>query len=168
MRANRTIGIQDCDRTIKDGLKALPDIQPLGLAADQYRYRLKLTRDLLRRLGGRDARLFGDLGCSLRCGEGIELRRRLLLAHAAEQVGGFFQTVCGTARLGFTYEGTFRQHMVVKDRNRDTAWFSMLDSEWPAARDAFDAWLNPENFDAEGRQRRSLAELRDAVSPRSQ
>jgi RimJ/RimL family protein N-acetyltransferase len=63
-------------------------------------------------------------------------------------------------RLGFTYEGVFRQHMVVKDRNRDTAWYSMLDSEWPAAKAAFEAWLRPDNFDAEGRQLRGLAELR--------
>ena len=63
-------------------------------------------------------------------------------------------------RLGFTFEGVFRQHMVVKDRNRDTAWYSMLDSEWPAAKAAFEAWLRPENFDGEGRQLRSLAELR--------
>lgn len=64
-------------------------------------------------------------------------------------------------RLGFTFEGVFRQHMVVKDRNRDTAWYSMLDSEWPAAKAAFEAWLRPENFDASGRQLRSLADLRE-------
>jgi RimJ/RimL family protein N-acetyltransferase len=64
------------------------------------------------------------------------------------------------ARLGFTFEGIFRQHMIVKNRNRDTAWFSMLDGEWPACRAAFELWLAPENFDAEGRQRRSLAALR--------
>ncbi len=63
-------------------------------------------------------------------------------------------------RLGFTFEGVFRQHMVVKGENRDTAWYSMLDGEWPAAKAAFEAWLRPENFDAEGRQLRSLAELR--------
>ena len=63
-------------------------------------------------------------------------------------------------RLGFTFEGVFRQHMVIKGENRDTAWYSMLDGEWPAAKAAFEAWLRPENFDAEGRQLRSLAELR--------
>jgi RimJ/RimL family protein N-acetyltransferase len=68
-------------------------------------------------------------------------------------------------RLGFTYEGIFRQHMVVKDRNRDTAWYSMLDGEWPAAREAFEAWLRPDNFDDDGRQVRSLAELRSGTSP---
>jgi len=56
------------------------------------------------------------------------------------------------ARLGFTFEGIFRQHMVAKGRNRDTAWFSMLDHEWPARKQAFEAWLDPANFDAEGRQ----------------
>ena len=65
-------------------------------------------------------------------------------------------------RLGFTFEGVCRQHMVVKGRNRDTAWFSMLDRDWPAAKAAFEAWLRPENFDSDGRQRRSLAELRQA------
>ena len=51
----------------------------------------------------------------------------------------------------------FRQHMIVKGRNRDTAWFSMLDSEWPARKAAFERWLAPENFDSEGRQKTSLA-----------
>jgi RimJ/RimL family protein N-acetyltransferase len=63
-------------------------------------------------------------------------------------------------RFGFTFEGVFRQHMIVKGRNRDTAWYSLLDREWPRARAAFEAWLAPGNFDAEGRQRRSLAQLR--------
>jgi RimJ/RimL family protein N-acetyltransferase len=60
-------------------------------------------------------------------------------------------------RYGFTFEGIFRQHMVVKGRNRDTAWFSIVDSEWPERRAAFERWLAPENFDAGGRQRVSLA-----------
>jgi RimJ/RimL family protein N-acetyltransferase len=59
-------------------------------------------------------------------------------------------------RLGFKYEGTFRQHMIVKGRNRDTAWYSMIDSEWPARKAAFESWLDPANFDADGRQIRSL------------
>jgi RimJ/RimL family protein N-acetyltransferase len=65
-------------------------------------------------------------------------------------------------RFGFTFEGVFRQHMIIKGRNRDTAWFALLDGEWPAARAAFEAWLDPANFDADGRQRASLAELRAA------
>ncbi len=60
-------------------------------------------------------------------------------------------------RLGFTYEGIFRQHMVIKGRNRDTAWFSMLDSEWPARKTAFEAWLDPANFNADGTQLQSLS-----------
>lgn len=59
-------------------------------------------------------------------------------------------------RFGFTYEGLFRQHMIAKGRNRDTAWFSMLDTEWPQRKLAFTQWLSPENFDAEGRQKVSL------------
>jgi len=62
-------------------------------------------------------------------------------------------------RLGFTFEGIFRQHMVVKGRSRDTAWFSMLDHEWPARKRAFEAWLEPANFDGKGWQRRALAEF---------
>jgi RimJ/RimL family protein N-acetyltransferase len=62
-------------------------------------------------------------------------------------------------RLGFTFEGVFRQHMIVKGRNRDTAWFSMLDSEWPLRRASFEQWLTPANFDAAGEQRLSLSRL---------
>ena len=54
-------------------------------------------------------------------------------------------------RYGFTFEGIFRQHMIAKGRNRDTAWFSMLDSEWPARKANFERWLAPDNFTAEGR-----------------
>ncbi|HSM79228.1 MAG TPA: GNAT family protein [Bryobacteraceae bacterium] len=59
-------------------------------------------------------------------------------------------------RLGFTFEGIFRQHFIVKGRNRDTAWFSMLDSEWPAIKANFERWLAPANFDAAGRQKTPL------------
>jgi RimJ/RimL family protein N-acetyltransferase len=60
------------------------------------------------------------------------------------------------ARFGFTFEGLFRQHMIVKGHSRDTAWFSMLDSEWPARKQAFERWLAPENFDSDGRQKTKL------------
>ena len=62
-------------------------------------------------------------------------------------------------RFGFQYEGLFRQHQVVKGENRDTAWFSIIDSEWPARKAAFERWLAPENFDAGGRQKQSLGAL---------
>jgi len=62
-------------------------------------------------------------------------------------------------RFGFTPEGVFRKHMIVKGRNRDTAWFSMLDDEWPARQSGFRAWLSPDNFDADGRQIRPLRTL---------
>ncbi|WP_279482561.1 GNAT family protein [Aureimonas sp. SK2] len=63
-------------------------------------------------------------------------------------------------RLGFHHEGLFRQHMVSKGRNRDTAWFSIIDGDWPKVRAGFEAWLDPDNFDRNGRQRRSLAQCR--------
>jgi RimJ/RimL family protein N-acetyltransferase len=62
-------------------------------------------------------------------------------------------------RFGFVFEGIFRQHMITKGRNRDTAYFSMLDREWPLRKGNFERWLAPENFDAQGRQRTSLATL---------
>ena len=62
-------------------------------------------------------------------------------------------------RLGFSYEGLFRQAAVVKGRNRDTAWFACIDTDWPALREAYRAWLDPSNFDADGRQRESLSDL---------
>ena len=62
-------------------------------------------------------------------------------------------------RFGFTFEGIFRQHMIVKGRNRDTAWFAMLDSEWPARKAAYERWLAPDNFDSDGRQKVALSAL---------
>ena len=62
-------------------------------------------------------------------------------------------------RLGFRFEGVFRQERVYKGRNRDTAWFSVLDSEWPTLKRGFEAWLEPTNFDAEGRQRATLGRM---------
>lgn len=63
------------------------------------------------------------------------------------------------ARLGFVFEGVFRQAVVYKGRNRDTAWYSVIDAEWPRLRAAYERWLDPSNFDADGRQRASLASL---------
>jgi RimJ/RimL family protein N-acetyltransferase len=62
-------------------------------------------------------------------------------------------------RLGFQYEGLFRQAAIYKGRSRDTTWFSIIDSEWPALRSAYEQWLAPENFDAAGRQQRKLSDL---------
>jgi RimJ/RimL family protein N-acetyltransferase len=63
-------------------------------------------------------------------------------------------------RFGFTFEGIFYQHMIVKGRNRDTSWYAMMDHEWPSRKVAFEAWLAPENFDGEGRQKKKLEEFR--------
>ena len=68
-------------------------------------------------------------------------------------------------RFGFAFEGVFRKHMVVKGRNRDTAWYAMTDDDWPAVRTAFEAWLAPENFDGAGRQRTALRDLMPARRP---
>lgn len=67
------------------------------------------------------------------------------------------------SRLGFCYEGLFRQATIARGRNRDTSWFSIIDSEWPALRTAFERWLDPANFDARGRQHQSLASLRPSA-----
>jgi RimJ/RimL family protein N-acetyltransferase len=63
-------------------------------------------------------------------------------------------------RLGFTFEGVFRNHMILRGRNRDTAWYSITAKEWPAIRRGFEAWLDPANFDDDGQQIRTLAEVR--------
>jgi len=62
-------------------------------------------------------------------------------------------------RFGFSFEGIFRQHMVVKGHSRDTAWFSIIDADWPKRKEAFEMWLRPSNFDGEGRQKVSLSAL---------
>ena len=67
-------------------------------------------------------------------------------------------------RLGFAFEGIFRQHMIIKGRNRDTAWFSMLDSEWPARKASFEQWLSPDNFDVRGRQKQSLSRMNETLT----
>jgi RimJ/RimL family protein N-acetyltransferase len=68
-------------------------------------------------------------------------------------------------RFGFTFEGIFRKHQVVKGRNRDTAWYAITEDEWPQIRAGFEAWLSEQNFDERGRQRRSLGELVKATGP---
>jgi hypothetical protein len=64
-------------------------------------------------------------------------------------------------RFGFKPEGVFRQAMVIKGENRDTAWFSIIDKEWPALKNAYDGWLAPSNFDSDGKQKRRLEEFRN-------
>jgi RimJ/RimL family protein N-acetyltransferase len=93
----------------------------------------------------------------------------LFAAHVFDDLGyRRFEWKCDNAnepsrraavRFGFTFEGIFRQHMVVKGHNRDTAWFSMLDHEWPTRKQAFRQWLAPDNFDAAGRQKVALSKL---------
>ncbi|RWA03686.1 hypothetical protein EKO27_g11418 [Xylaria grammica] len=94
----------------------------------------------------------------------------LMAKHAFEDLGyRRYEWKCDTLnassyraalRLGFSFEGVFRQHMIIKGRNRDTAWFSMLDGEWPAIKEAFERWLDPLNFDEHGVQRRKLEDFR--------
>jgi RimJ/RimL family protein N-acetyltransferase len=101
----------------------------------------------------------------------------LLARHAFDDLGyRRFEWKCNAAnaasrraaeRFGFTFEGIFRQHQIVKGRNRDTAWYAMLDHEWPATRAAFEAWLGDDNFDEDGRQRQRLEELRAIALGRS-
>jgi RimJ/RimL family protein N-acetyltransferase len=66
-------------------------------------------------------------------------------------------------RLGFTFEGVFRQHMISKGKNRDTAWYAMIDKDWPVIGRALEAWLSPENFDPAGNQRQTLEDIRAAL-----
>ena len=93
----------------------------------------------------------------------------LLAAHAFDELGyRRLEWKCNALnqpsrraaeRFGFRFEGVFRHHMVVKGRNRDTAWYAITDAEWPSVRQGFRAWLRADNFDAHGRQRRTLGEL---------
>ncbi|MDB4914341.1 MAG: acetyltransferase family protein [Gemmatimonadetes bacterium] len=96
----------------------------------------------------------------------------LLMRHAFDDLGyRRYEWKCDTLnapsqaaarRYGFVFEGIFRQALVYKGRNRDTAWFSIIDREWPAVRAALQAWLNPTNFESNGLQKTSLGEVRSA------
>ena len=98
----------------------------------------------------------------------------LMARHAFEVLGNRrFEWKCNARnapsrraaiRFGFSFEGLFRQHMIVKGRNRDTAWYAIIDRDWPKIRQAFEAWLDPGNFDAEGRQKHPLA-ARESAGP---
>ena len=72
-------------------------------------------------------------------------------------------SIAAAQRLGFSFEGLFRQALVVKGRNRDSAWFSVIDGDWPRLRSAFERWLGPDNFDAAGQQRERLSDLTASV-----
>jgi RimJ/RimL family protein N-acetyltransferase len=112
-------------------------------------------------------------GASLRRSSAATEAIYLLAAHAFDELGyRRLEWKCNALnqasrraaeRFGFAFEGVFRHHMVVKGRNRDTAWYAITDDEWPAVRDAFEAWLSPENFDQTGRQRSRLGELTAAA-----
>ncbi|KAI0455792.1 acyl-CoA N-acyltransferase [Xylaria acuta] len=94
----------------------------------------------------------------------------LMAKHAFEDLGyRRYEWKCNTLnsssqraalRLGFTFEGIFRQHMIIKGRSRDTAWFAIIDGDWPGIRDAFDGWLDPSNFGEDGLQQRKLEDYR--------
>jgi RimJ/RimL family protein N-acetyltransferase len=108
-------------------------------------------------------------GASLRQSTAASEAIYLLAAHAFDELGyRRLEWKCdalnaasrrAAERFGFRFEGVFVRHMVVKGRNRDTAWFAITDEEWPAVRTGFAAWLDAANFDEGGRQRRALAEL---------
>ncbi|MBI1339454.1 GNAT family N-acetyltransferase [bacterium] len=123
----------------------------------------------------REAHGSAEVGCVV---FGAELKRStiateaiaLMAAHLFDELGyRRFEWKCNNAnlasrraaeRLGFRFEGVFRNDMVVKGESRDTAWYAMTDTDWPAIRSAFEAWLHPGNFDAHGRQKERLASLR--------
>ncbi|MBX3071424.1 MAG: GNAT family N-acetyltransferase [Thermomicrobiales bacterium] len=96
----------------------------------------------------------------------------LLMKHAMDDLGNRrLEWKCDAAngpsrnaarRFGFAFEGIFAQHRIVKGRNRDTAWYSITDGEWPAIRSCFEQWLDPSNFDGDGRQRIALRDLTGA------
>jgi RimJ/RimL family protein N-acetyltransferase len=67
-------------------------------------------------------------------------------------------------RFGFQFEGVFRQHMIIKGENRDTAWYSIIDKEWPALKTAYEGWLDPANFDSDGNQKRRLEDFRKSLA----
>ena len=140
-------------------LALLPDERPAGIAS--Y---LRITPE-------HGVIEIGNIwfGASLRRTTAATEAIYLLARHAFDELGyRRFEWKCNALnapsrraadRFGFTFEGVFRQHMVVKGRNRDTAWYAITDGEWPAIRAGFEAWLAPENQDPKGGQLRSLGEL---------
>ncbi len=126
-------------------MRITPDHGVIEVGSITYSPRLKRTRLATEAMFQMARRAFDELGYrryEWKCDDLNEASKR------------------AAVRLGFTYEGTFRQHMVMKGRNRDTAWFSITDGEWPAVGAALERWLMPANFDGAGRQKSSLAALR--------
>jgi RimJ/RimL family protein N-acetyltransferase len=150
---------QRCEDPLFFTLVSLPDERPVGIAS--Y---LRITPE-------HGVIEIGHIwfGASLRRSTAATEAIYLLAANAFDQLGyRRLEWKCdalnrasrrAAERFGFRFEGVFRRHMVVKGRNRDTAWYAITDDEWPALRDAFDAWLRPGNFDESGRQRQALGEL---------
>jgi RimJ/RimL family protein N-acetyltransferase len=144
-------------------LVTLPDERPAGVASYM---RIKPEHGVIE-IGGI------WFGASLRQSTAAAEAIYLLAAHAFDELGyRRLEWKCdalnaasrrAAERFGFRFEGEFRRHMVIKGRNRDTAWYAITDDEWPAVRAGFDAWLAPENFDDAGRQRRRLADLISAA-----
>lgn len=97
----------------------------------------------------------------------------LMLHHAFDDLGyrravwkcdaNNARSMRAAVRFGYQFEGIWRQHLIVKGRNRDTAWYSIIDDEWPVVKSAFEVWLDDSNVDANGKQRRSLGEVRDSL-----
>ena len=140
-------------------LVTLPDEHPAGIASYM---RIKPGHGVIE-IGGI------WFGASLRQSTAAAEAIYLLAANAFDELGyRRLEWKCdalnrasrrAAERFGFRFEGVFRRHMVIKGRNRDTAWYAITDDEWPAVRDGFEAWLAPENFDQAGRQRRRLGDL---------
>jgi RimJ/RimL family protein N-acetyltransferase len=140
-------------------LVRLPDEHPAGVATYM---RIEPSHGVIE-IGGI------WFGASLRRTPGATEAIYLLASHAFDDLGyRRLEWKCDSLnaasrraaeRFGFRFEGVFRSHMVIKGRNRDTAWYAITDEEWPALRAGFRAWLEAANFDAQGRQRRPLAAL---------
>ena len=148
-------------------LVTLPDERPAGVASYM---RIKPEHGVIE---------IGSIwfGASLRRSTAAAEAIYLLAAHAFDGLGyRRLEWKCDALnaasrraadRFGFRFEGVFRRHMVVKGRNRDTAWYAITDDDWPAIRAGFRAWLASANFDREGRQRRALGDLIAAARRRS-
>lgn len=129
-------------------MRITPEHGVIEVGTISFSPRLKRTRVATEAMYLMAARAFDELGYrryEWKCDNGNEPSKR------------------AAARLGFTFEGLFRQHMMVGGKNRDTAWFAMLDCEWPARKAALERWLDPANFDADGRQRTRLSAINEEV-----